>query len=196
MHELLLYEGKKGDLIRASLKLFAEKGYAAVSVRDIAKVAGVSEAALYKHFKGKEAMALHVFTAIISAYTCWVQEIHAAGGGAVDKLCRIVELTYELYRQYPAEIKFILLSQYAFWDLAPEEIKPHFVLRAILEQGMAEAEIPRQDVYLWISVYSGIMLQPLVQYPYFHDVLPPLDELKDRVIGIVRCCLAQKGGEK
>lgn len=186
MQYLLAHDGKKGDILKASLSLFAAKGYDAVSVRDLAKAAGVSEAALYKHFKGKEEMALYIFTAIITDYTRHLQHINAEVSGAVNKLCRLVEETYDLYRQYPAEIRFTLLSQYQFWDQVPESIKPHFLIRQILEEGMNNGEIPRKDVYFWISIYSGIMLQPLVQYPYFHDVLPEFDVLKEEVSATVR----------
>ena len=99
MQHLFVHDGKKGDILKASLALFATKGYDAVSVRDLAKAAGVSEAALYKHFKGKEEMAQYIFTAIISDYTRRLQRIDAEVSGAVNKLCRLVEVTYELYRQ-------------------------------------------------------------------------------------------------
>ena len=69
MFELLKHNGKKGDILKASLDLFATKGYDAVSVRGISKAADVSEAALYKHFEGKEDMALYIFNGIISEYT-------------------------------------------------------------------------------------------------------------------------------
>jgi AcrR family transcriptional regulator len=186
MLQLFSHGGKKGDILKASLALFAAKGYDAVSVRDIAKAAGVSEAALYKHFSGKEDMALFIFRALISDYTERLRHIAAGGSGAVAKLCRIVEVTYDLYREGPAEIRFALLSQYQFWNLVPEDIKPHFVLRSILEEGMDRGEIPRQGVYFWITVYSGIMLQPLAQYPYFADVLPEFDRLKAEVVSLVR----------
>ena len=186
MQHLFVHDGKKGDILKASLALFATKGYDAVSVRDLAKAAGVSEAALYKHFKGKEEMAQYIFTAIISDYTRRLQRIDAEVSGAVNKLCRLVEVTYELYRQYPAEIRYTLLSQYQFWDTAPEEVKPHFLIRRILEEGMDDGEIPRKQVYFWITVYSGILLQPLVQYPYFHDVLPDFDELTQEISVLVR----------
>lgn len=182
MENLFVHEGKKGVILKTSLELFASKGYNAVSVRDIGKAAGVSEAALYKHFKGKEEMALYIFSAIITEYTKELIEIDAREDTAVNKLGQIVAVTYDLYRKHPNEIQFALLSQYFLWDMVAEEIKPHFIIRKIINEGMDQGEIPRQEVYFWISVYTGIMLQPLVQYPYFHDVLPEFENLKAKVI--------------
>lgn len=178
--------GKKAAILAASLELFAGRGYDAVSVRDIAKAAGVSEAALYKHFAGKEDMALYIFSGIIKEYTARLTAVDAEPAGAVAKLCRIVDVTYDLYREHPAEIRFALLSQYAFWDSVAEEVKPHFVLRRILEAGMDAGDIPRREVYLWIAAYTGLMLQPLALYRYFSDVLPGLGELKGEVNALVR----------
>lgn len=185
MNHILGHGGKKEDILKASLALFAAKGYDAVSVRDIAKAAGVSEAALYKHFKSKEDMALYIFTAILSDYTSRLKKIDCSVDGAIPKLCRIIDITYELYREYPAEIQFALLSQYSFWNLVNDDYKPHFVIRKILEEGMNRGEIPHQEVYFWITMFTGVMLQPLAQYPYFHDALPEFDALKARVIALV-----------
>lgn len=186
MKQLFLHDGKKSIILKTSLELFASKGYHAISVRDIAKAAGVSEAALYKHFKGKEDMALYIFSAIISEYTKKLELIDAEDHEAVNKLCRIVELTYDLYQECPNEIRFALLSQYFLWDMVEEEIKPHFIIRKIINEGMDRGEIPRQEVYLWITIYTGIMLQPLAQYPYFHDVLPDFHILKTKISSSVR----------
>lgn len=186
MEQLFVHEGKKGEILKASVKLFADKGYHGISVRDIAKAAGVSEAALYKHFKGKEDMALYIFSAIISEYTKQLRAIDGNGDKAVDKLCQIIDRTYELYHKYPDEIKFTLLSQYFLWDLVAADIKPHLIMKKIIEEGMKNGEIPSQEVYLWITVYTGIMLQPLAQYPYFQDVLPEFDVVKANVISSVR----------
>lgn len=194
MKNLFAHDGKKGDILKASLDLFAAKGYDGVSVRDIAKKAGVSEAALYKHFKGKEEMALYIFSLIITYYTRRIEIIDGNDKGAINKLCRIVDVTYDLYRQYTAEIRVALLSQYLFWDMVDERIKPHFVMRKIIEEGMANGEIPRKDVYLWLSAYSGLMLQPLLQYPYFYDVLPEFELLKNQVGALVRKLFSNYSG--
>ena len=41
------------QLLKAAAELFAERGYDAVSMRDIAKVVGVTQANLYYHFQDK-----------------------------------------------------------------------------------------------------------------------------------------------
>lgn len=186
MNNLFSHEGKKRDLIKAALDLFALKGYDSVSVRDIAKTAGVSEAALYKHFKGKEDLALYIFNVIIKEYSERLLKVKMMQTSAVEKLCIIVAFTYDLYEMYPAEIRFALLSQYNFWDSLSSEIKPHLIMKSIIEEGMSAGDVPRQEVYLWIAVYSGVMLQPLTQYPYFHEVLPDIQTLKKNVTEIVR----------
>lgn len=50
--------GRRGEILDAALGVFAEKGYAAGSMRDIASRVGVSEPALYRHFPGKEELFL------------------------------------------------------------------------------------------------------------------------------------------
>jgi AcrR family transcriptional regulator len=46
----------KERILDAAIGLFAEKGYAGTSVREIARAVSLSEGALYKHFEGKEAL--------------------------------------------------------------------------------------------------------------------------------------------
>ena len=53
----------KGRIVEAAFGLFAERGYHAVSVRDIAAAVGVKDASLYNHFPGKQA----IFDAVLAA---------------------------------------------------------------------------------------------------------------------------------
>ncbi len=190
MDHIFSQHGKRGDIIKASIELFAARGYDAVSVRDIAKTAKVTEAALYKHFNGKEDMSLYIFREIISDYCQRINKIQAQELSAVEKLCRIVALTYDLYQAHPSEIRYALLSQYKFWDSLPNELKPHLLIRTILEDGMQAGEIPQEEVYLLITVYTGLLLEPLIQYPFFHEVLPEFPVLKERIISKVRKLLS------
>ena len=51
----------KREILRAALKLFSERGLAATTIRDIANESGYTNPALYKHFAGKDELALYLF---------------------------------------------------------------------------------------------------------------------------------------
>ncbi|MYI67944.1 MAG: TetR/AcrR family transcriptional regulator [Boseongicola sp. SB0673_bin_14] len=46
----------KAKIRRAALRLFAERGYNAVSMRDLAETVGMRQGGLYNHFDGKQAL--------------------------------------------------------------------------------------------------------------------------------------------
>ena len=51
------FAGEKGtreQIMDAAIDLFAQKGYDAVSIREIARAVGIRESSIYNHYKGKE----------------------------------------------------------------------------------------------------------------------------------------------
>jgi AcrR family transcriptional regulator len=55
-------EGRRGEILDAALAVFAEKGYEAGTMRDIASRIGVTEPALYRHYAGKEALLVDLIS--------------------------------------------------------------------------------------------------------------------------------------
>ena len=49
-------EQRKAAIVQAALPLFARKGYAETTTKELARAAGVSEPLLYRHFPSKEAL--------------------------------------------------------------------------------------------------------------------------------------------
>ena len=58
-------EERKQAIVEAALPLFARKGFAETTTKELAQAAGVSEPLLYKHFPSKEALY-----AEIQNFTC------------------------------------------------------------------------------------------------------------------------------
>jgi AcrR family transcriptional regulator len=54
-------QARPGEILDAALTVFAEKGFAAARMEDIARVAGVTKGTIYLYFSGKEA----VFKALV-----------------------------------------------------------------------------------------------------------------------------------
>lgn len=76
--------------------LFAKKGYAAVSMRDLAEAAGIKPASLYNHFDSKEALWEAVLDQARSLYYLYFQRL----GQALDKVDTFEE-TLELMFKEP-----------------------------------------------------------------------------------------------
>lgn len=55
----------KEAIIAAGLKLFSEKGYLGATTREIAKLAGVSEITLFRHFSNKQ----NLFISVLQQYS-------------------------------------------------------------------------------------------------------------------------------
>jgi AcrR family transcriptional regulator len=61
--------------MRAASRLFWERGYAAVSVADIAAAVGITKATLYYHFSGKEAVYVAVMRHTLELIAAAIREI-------------------------------------------------------------------------------------------------------------------------
>ncbi len=53
--------GTREKILDASLKLFSEKGIRETTIKDIAKEVGITEGAIYRHFRSKDEIVLELF---------------------------------------------------------------------------------------------------------------------------------------
>ena len=85
-------EERKAELTEAARRVFRRKGYAAASVSDIVREAGVSQGTFYFYFKDKEAAFDAVAETIVMEGFDVIQEITARGDlTAIEKIERTAE---------------------------------------------------------------------------------------------------------
>src|SRR4029077_7798030 len=113
----------KRHILRAGMKLFSQRGFDATSIRDIARESGYTNPALYKHFAGKEELALHLFE------TChrrlWTR-CHAAIDAAKtfdDKLEAYIGQVLALVDEYPDAMAFLSDSARVLWPKAAPAVR-------------------------------------------------------------------------
>jgi AcrR family transcriptional regulator len=109
------------DLLAAALRVFAERGFAAARLDDVAREAGVSKAALYLYFESKQA----IFEALVrSAVLPNIERLEAMVAGseesAGDLLRRLVQAVARLVveTELAAFPKLIVAEATNFPDLA------------------------------------------------------------------------------
>ena len=102
-------EDTKNRIIDSAKKLFAEQGYLKTTVVDISKQAGLSEAALYEYFQGKEDLLLAIPDLWVSDLLADVQEQLFGIKGAANKLRKYLWWNMRRIEQAPLDAKIVYL---------------------------------------------------------------------------------------
>ncbi len=149
-------------LKQAALELFVDQGVHATGIRDIAKHAGCSEAALYRHWKNKDDLVVSLFTehlgevraildAAIQSETTLDGKVHAA-----SKAC------YKLYDEQPQVFRFVLLVQHELSRTLPTDLRmPQDVVADMAKEGIKRGEA-KGDPMLMAAAVIGIFLETAV----------------------------------
>jgi len=105
----------KRQILRAALKLFSERGLNATTIRDIAEESGYTNPALYKHFGGKEELALHLFETCHRRLWTRCNAAIAAGKDFDAKLSGYVGQMLALVDEHPEAMAFLSDSARTLW---------------------------------------------------------------------------------
>lgn len=75
-------------ILDAAVRLFSEYGFAGVSMRAVAREAGVSKSNIYHHFESKEALYLAIMQASAESFGEMVEKLAGSGGDFDQRLRR------------------------------------------------------------------------------------------------------------
>ncbi len=145
---------------RAALELFVDGGIDASTTRDIADRAGVSEGALYRHYKGKDELALSLFMETHNRLGKLVAEAARTEGGLSERVRAIVAAYCKLADEDWLLFSFHLVSLHKFLphDTArPDD--PVTITEAIISSLMEAGDIPEGDPALLAAMSLGVVLQ-------------------------------------
>lgn len=83
---------RKQEIITVASKLFKEKGYSAVTMRDIAKAMGIKAASLYNHINSKQEILTYIIISLAEEFTQGMNSIKLSNKNSIEKLKQIVSL--------------------------------------------------------------------------------------------------------
>lgn len=145
---------------RAALQLFISEGVDAATTREIADVAGVSEGALYRHYKGKDELALALFMETHNRLAEMMQGAFSEPGSLEDKVRRAVTAYCALADEDWLLFSFHLVSLNKFipHDTRRED-DPVSVVEKLIAALMQAGEIPKGDPALIAAMSLGVVMQ-------------------------------------
>ena len=88
----------KADIVDAGAALFAERGFAAVGVQEIAERVGITGGAIYRHFPSKDAVLDAV---LVESITAWLGAAQPAASDGEEPVRRIVSRSVQLVVDHP-----------------------------------------------------------------------------------------------
>ena len=154
-------------LLHAAMELFATRGYAATSIREIVKVAGVTKPVLYYHFQSKEGLYLALVEELRGVVESTLAESVATPGSARERLERLFAAMFGLFEAHRSSVRFLNAAYWGPGEGAPavdfEVIHRRLVstVERVVAQGMAAGEFRRARVpdatHAFLAVISYCM---------------------------------------
>src|SRR2546430_5801327 len=94
---------RRTELLELAARMFAERGFRATTVRDIADAAGILSGSLYHHFDSKESMVDEILTGFQEELFGRYEEIVARGDAPRETLGAVVVASFEAIHRHHAE---------------------------------------------------------------------------------------------
>ena len=139
-------ENTRARIINSAKKLFAEQGYQKTTIVDISKQAGLSEAALYEYFQGKEDLLLTIPDLWVSELLKDLDEQLFGVRGAENKLRKYLWWYLRRIEQSPLDAKIVYLFLKTNANFLNTEVyanvkKLYSYLVDIFEEGLKTGEM-------------------------------------------------------
>ena len=176
-------EQSKESIRKAAGELFDKFGVGKVSINDIARKAGVSQATIYNNFGSKDGLIQDYFQIRANRFFERFREISKANKPYAEKLEDIVQYEIEMNESDPGYSDVEIMSNPQFKQLSDsllEQVREQF-LRFIKEgkkQGYVNQDISDEAIEAYIEIFTqGINANPELHArthhnrKLFHDLL-------------------------
>jgi AcrR family transcriptional regulator len=169
---------KKDNIIRAAILTFAQKGYAATRIIDVAHAAGIGKGTIYDYFKSKEDLFFAVFQQVMQDSEAPMAAAVGSQSGSVSQ--RLKMLAEDLISTWLGKLELYSLVM-EFWSattasVSRDRFKTAFQdgyhafrlsLAALIEEGVAGGEFapacrPVEVASGLIGMWDALLLQAWV----------------------------------
>ncbi len=103
-------DDRRKQILKAAVKVFAEKGYHGCRISDVAEEAGVAYGLVYHYYGNKDGLLASVFDTNWAFFAKAVDDIAEAHLSMRDKLTQIVELAFQAFEMAPLVVKVLVLE--------------------------------------------------------------------------------------
>ena len=173
-------DARPEEIIRAALEVFADRGFAATKLEEVARRAGVTKGTIYLYYENKEALfkAL-VRETIVPVIAKGEALAHSFTGTARDLFEQLVREYFRLVGDTPLSgIPRLMIAEAGnFPELARfyyEEVvtRGHRLMAGVLERGMKAVELRRVNVAVATKLAMAPLMHAVVARKAFAACMP------------------------
>ncbi len=174
---------KREEIIQIGARLFSKRGYAATSMRDLAREVGMEPASLYNHIKSKQDILDDCLMMLAQLYADSMQKASELDLSALQKLERVIHDQIDISLTHPTKVSLIP-AEWVHLEKSKQQfigIRNHYEegFKQLLLQSIAEGDIRKVNIEL--TTFS--ILSTLRWLHNWYDVEGQLsiDELKNEL---------------
>ena len=179
-------EQRRSAILASAVRVFAENGFAASRIRDIAAGAGVAEGTIYLYFEGKDDLLLTAFRDRVSEFVASVADAMASDAPFQERLGRFIRAQFESIEAEPALATVLLLESRQsskFYGGAVRAVLKEYAqaIDTLLESGVERGEVrPDAEVPLLRRMLIGALEEIELEW-LLGERTRPLVPLAERV---------------
>lgn len=185
-------------ILDAAEDLFAEKGYAATSLGDVADRVGIRSPSLYNHFRNKEALYQAVLDRLIQEFSRPLVEISRSDDPDRDLVLQWLET---IVRMHHANPNLARLLQHAALSGGPHTnelidrlFRPMFEPAAGSDpEGDRFGRLHQQGLQPWaVMAFNNLVMSYVTMAPMYSDLLgedPFSEDALDKQLNLIRTLL-------
>jgi AcrR family transcriptional regulator len=167
-------DDRPAEIISAAIDVFAEKGFAAAKLDDVAKRAGIAKGTLYRYFETKDEMFRAVVREALAANLQAVEQASLVFEGTLGEFVPML-LSRAADRlgdpRFPGIARMVFTESRTFPDLASvwhDELVTRMLalIEGVISKAQARGEVRPGDPKL----YAFSILGPIVTAVLFHEV--------------------------
>jgi len=163
-------ESRKEEIIRAASILFKEKGYSAVTMRDLAKAMGIKAASLYNHIDSKQEILSTIIIELAEEFTTGMNQIVNSKVDAIKKLENIIDLHIDVTLRNSDGLAslnndwmHLEEKNLQYFEKMRQEYEENF--RAIVKNGVDRGEIKHFNIEIMVFSTLSTLRTLYLWYP-------------------------------
>jgi AcrR family transcriptional regulator len=179
---------RKTEIINVAAKLFKEKGYSAVTMRDIAQAMDIKAASLYNHIKSKQEILVLIIIEIAEEFTNTMNQVVNSSETTIKKIEKIIQLHLNITLRDANALAclnndwmHLADAELTYFIKMREDYEENF--RTIVQKGIADGEI--KNLNLEVIIFSTLSTLRTLYLWYGKKKSPEPVVLKSNMIQVL-----------